>query len=545
MDNKLSAIIKYKLPDYVRDEHEMFVAFVQAYVEYLEEEGNWLNYMNRFQRNLDVDRADNDFIERYLAEFASTFPHTTKIPTNQLLKLMREFYLSKGSEDSFRFIFTVLFDADIEIIYPREYMYVPSSGEYAAESMCYITGDNWFKLNIDNSDLNASLEGTTSGSTAVLDTITSTYLDGVRVSKLEVSSYDGQFIPGESVVLTVDDQEVIETVKGSIAHINVNDGGTNYTLGDTLTITDTSGGQRAIAKINQLAKGGLTQVNIVNPGTGYAVGDVVKTGGAIGSNGFGFRARVYEVGGSGEILRVRVDAPGYDYTKKVNANVKSSGGTGAIIELNGDNVGKIESIEVIDGGIGYVDAGTITITIDSDEGTGAVLTPVVSGIFTAPKRYLNEKSTPSGNSKIMDSYYYQQYSYVIGSSVSPHKWLGTVKRIAHPAGTQLFGMYKLENDADISVSVAPGIANTITRTVSMMFDNEVNYDFSITQSRTLMRQSHDACQLGLVLSDLDDIKFYSTFDWTIGDFADYSIEDIEDNCSPLIEKQDSSELTIT
>ena len=546
MDNKLSSIIKHKLPAFVRDEHEMFVAFIQSYVEFLEEEGNWGHYMNRFQRNLDVDRADDDFVARYVSEFASTFPQATKIPTNQLVKLMREFYLAKGSEDSFRFIFTILFGVDIEIIYPREYMYIPSSGEYNSDDVVYITGDNWFKLNIDNNDLNAAIEGTTSGAVAVIDTITSTYLGGKQISKLDISSYEGQFIPGESVVLSVDETEVIETVRGAIIRMKVVDGGTNYKLTDPITITDTGTGQRAKAKILKLEKGGLTQSNVVSGGSGYAVGDPVKAGSQVDSPGFGFRGHVYEVSQSGEIIRIRIDAPGYDYTIKTYAMVKSPTGMGAVVELNGDNVGKIESVQMIDGGINYDQVNTIVINIDTEEGINSTLVPVLGGIFTSPKRYTNEKSTPSGNSKIMDSYYYQQYSYVIGSSVSPHNWLGIVKRIAHPAGTQLFGMYKLENEIDISVDVAPDDGtSTFQRTYALTSFSDTDIELTVEQYRIIERHVNATCQLGMVLSELNHIKFLDTFDWTLGDFANMTIDDIENECPDLSSKQESSEITLS
>lgn len=544
-DNKLSAIIKYKLPEFVRDEHEMFVAFVQSYVEFLEQEGNYLHYMERFQRNLDVDRADDDFLDKYLKEFATTFPRKTKLPTNQLLKLMREFYLAKGSEDSFRFIFTILFDADIDIIYPRELMYIPSSGDYSADILAYITGENWFKLRIDNNDLNAFIEGQSSGASAVIDSITSTYVNGAQVNRLEISSYDGKFTPGETVTLTVDDTAVTETIYGSLASIKVVDGGTNYKIDDTLTIIDSTSGTRAKAHISQLEKGPLNQVTIVNAGTGYEVGDTVKAVSVLGSDGYGFRAKVYEVGLNGEIVRVRVEDGGYEYRKKTLGNIRSVNGSGAILELNGDDVGKIKSIEVIDGGVNYSDPNTITIQIDTDDGVDAVLEPQLDGMFITPKRYRNEKSTPSGNSKLMDSYYYQQFSYVIASNESPHNWLGIVKRIAHPAGTQLFGMYQLRSSVDVLVSIAEGGQTAISRNLRFLFEIDLQQPFSTVSQRTLLRYSENNCQLGLVLGDLDDMKFLDSFNWVIGDFAEVTVGDVIGNCTPKLEKQDSANITIT
>ncbi len=546
VDSKLSSIIQYKLPQFVQDEHEMFIAFVKAFYEYAEQEGNWLHFMERYQRNLDVDRADDDFLDQYLKEFATTFPKNTMIPSNQLLKLMREFYLSKGSEDSFRFAFTILYNADIEIIYPREFMYVPSSGSYSADLIAYITGDNWFKLNIDNNDLSATIEGNTSGSGAVIDSIISTYIEGQQILQLEISSYNSQFEPGETVTLTVDGTEVLETMLGAITSIEVTDGGSNYKVDDEVNIVDSGSGLRAKANIESLFSGALDQVTVTNPGTGYEVGDTIKAQSITGSNGYGFRASVYEVGGSGEIIRVRIENGGHDYSSKTAGIVSSGGGTGALIELNGDAIGKIKSVEVIDGGINYSSVGNITLDVVSDEGTGAVLTPVLNGVFTSPKRYRDAKSMTSGTSKVLDSYYYQQFSYVIGSKISPHEWFGSIKRILHPAGTQLFGMFKLENEFDISIELAPGFASAIGRNLSFVNSADLLQDLSTsTQQFTRIRYIDANCQMGLTLNDLDQMKFNPNFNWSVGDFANYSIRDVEASCADAINKQESTDITIT
>ena len=211
--DKLSSILKYKLPDFVREDHELFVAFVQAYYEWMEQEGQAHHFLQTYRENMDVDRASDAFIDEFMVEFADTFPKTTLIPRNVLLKTIREFYLAKGSEDSFRFIFTVLFNTEIEIIYPREFLQIASGGDYTSDVIAYITGDNWFKLNIDNDDLNASIVGQTSGAQAVIDTILSTFIEGQQIIQLEISSFNGQFTPGETVTLTVDDFTVEETAR--------------------------------------------------------------------------------------------------------------------------------------------------------------------------------------------------------------------------------------------------------------------------------------------------------------------------------------------
>ena len=55
------------------------------------------------------------------------------------------------------------------------------------------------------------------------------------------------------------------------------------------------------------------------------------------------------------------------------------------------------------------------------------------GTWEGTKGFLNSDMV------IQDSYYYQDFSYIIKSNVSIHKWRNIVKSIIHPAGLELFG----------------------------------------------------------------------------------------------------------
>ncbi len=62
-----------------------------------------------------------------------------------------------------------------------------------------------------------------------------------------------------------------------------------------------------------------------------------------------------------------------------------------------------------------------------------------------------------GNQKILDSYYYQDYSYLVKSKTPIDIWRSLIKETTHPAGFQLFGEVLLESSAEISM---PGTTNT-------------------------------------------------------------------------------------
>lgn len=548
MRNKLTALLRYNLPQFVREEHELFVAFVQAYYEFCELDGNYLAFLQQFEDNQDVDLATNEYLDAFIAEMAQTFPKNLLIDKNVLLKTIREFYLARGSEQSFKFLFTILFNTQIEIQYPKVFLHRSSDGKYESNDIAHITADNAFKFDLDlpPEEIAASIEGVTSGAQAVIDTFTVTYFNSQQIFILDISSYQGAFIPNEDVYLSINGVTVKESIYGLVNRITVDNGGTNYRIDDEVTITDTTG-QRAKAKIKRLDHGDLDSITITNSGTGYEVGELIGATPQLDSPGYGFLGEITEVDGGGAITGVRVLNGGYDYNKKTYGFVKSGVGVGAILDLNGDRIGKILELEVFSSGIDYFDTGTINITITSAEGTGGVFTPVLSGIFNEPKSYTNADDWPSNYCRIQDSNYYQDYSYVIQSSVSPHLWLEQVKRVAHPAGMKLFGSLLFENEYDLSLMLAPELSTSLSIIIKLLYFFDINQSLVAVQAPVrVIWEAEEACNLDLTLRDLDELKFFDTFEWTIEPFADYTINDVITSppCQPIMPYHDGVELTI-
>ena len=57
------------------------------------------------------------------------------------------------------------------------------------------------------------------------------------------------------------------------------------------------------------------------------------------------------------------------------------------------------------------------------------------------------------NQKIIDSYFYQDYSYVVKSKTPINQWRELIKSTTHPAGFQLFGQVDVEGTADVEMPI--------------------------------------------------------------------------------------------
>lgn len=544
MSDKISSIVTAILPDFIENEYEVFVSFVKAYYEFLEEEGNTLNFIERFQDGLDIDLADEDFLTRFTDDFLIDFPVDVLIPTPMLIRNIKNFYRSKGSKEAYEFIFRILYDTGIEMIYPKELLLRPSDGKFVNNEFIYITADNDFKLDINDDELFSTVTGRVSGAVAVVDTITSLFHNNKKIYKVDISSDQGTFIPGETVDLAIEDDIVIETIFGLLSSIEISTPGNSYTVDDKITISDSAGGTSAQARVLSVSLGGYENVTVVSGGTGYVVGDFIYADKTIVSSGYGFVAQVSKVDGSGAILNVRIDDNGYDFDKNTKGVLPSSAGTGADLDLSGNQIGNITRFQVFDPGIDYTTVGTVSITVDSVDGSGIVATPIITSKFKTPDLFENSDGMLDSYSRIIDSFYWQQFSYAIKSSTSFHLWGDMMKKLMHPGGQQLFGIFSLDLSANIDIKSA--ILSDITHGMRYVFNAILNQP---TSTNTIIHKQQYvdlSCSLSNNEDDFDQNKFLPVFTYPISEFYDITIGEFYDDDCPLPTKYTiDSEITIT
>ncbi len=114
--------------------------------------------------------------------------------------------------------------------------------------------------------------------------------------------------------------------------------------------------------------------------------------------------------------------------------------------------GSITSASVDNSGTGYsrIDPLTVTnVTRSAQNGTAA---PEVTGIVDYNGKYTDTKGFISWNNKLQDNYYYQQFAYVLRSKQSTNTYREIVKKLLHPAGTNVFGDLLIQSNAAISFS---------------------------------------------------------------------------------------------
>lgn len=305
MDQKTSLLIEGQVPEFVREEYPLFVTFLEAYYEFLEnKQGVNKNDLLTQSKNLktifDVDESIDEFEENFFNTYASLIPVDVQGNKELLIKNILPLYQSKGSESSFKLLFRFLFHEDPNIFYPRDSILRASSGEWKIDNSIkastnissFYTADGNTKqfiiisqLSSDNIDVYLNDSLTTSGF-KVLKEYNLIEFDSNLASntKLEIyydsfdrTIFDNRKLTGVTSGATtiveksfrrlLNNAEILEMFVDSKTTVG------EFSVGETVE-TDVFVGENLVnVRIRTVSE--LKEITVTNSGSNYNVGDPV------------------------------------------------------------------------------------------------------------------------------------------------------------------------------------------------------------------------------------------------------------------------------
>lgn len=127
-ERNTSLRVNAQFPEFFREEYSLFVRFVSEYYNYLD-----TTYSGNIDQVRDIDLCDDVFLQHFRNTFCPTLPNFEYIDLKFFIKHAREFYRSKGTIDSVKFLFRALFNEGIEIFYPGDYLLKAQDGVWDQE----------------------------------------------------------------------------------------------------------------------------------------------------------------------------------------------------------------------------------------------------------------------------------------------------------------------------------------------------------------------------------------------------------------------------
>jgi hypothetical protein len=433
---KISSVLPSQVPEFVREDYGTFIEFIKAYYEFLD-----LNYDSQFTTLRDLDNTLDSFIENFKNEVAHNIPYTV-VNERFLLSKMKDQYLAKGSEASFKLLFKILFNKDVVVDYPSKQILRASDGKWNQDVSIFVY------VNAGNPD---DVVG------KIVDVVTATKILRIQVDKrqyveievnnaIQISEHiyelfiDRRFFGNISIGDKLRYSNVFDaTILATTSKVEVQRAGKKFKVGDLYEVKNGQGAG-SILKVTRVSDvGGIQALEFVKYGIGYTTD---------------FTATLLPYGG---------------------VSATSAGATGLVISGASPNT----SIAFSETTNGFFEQGTINTTnynvtaywdgtyvgetvreffvdnkytiLDADE--PAVIKITLNSLAKYPGYYTTNDGFLDDAIFIQDSRYYQAFAYVLKIDERLDTYRSAVKTLLHPAGMALFGEFDIRNEFDTGTTL--------------------------------------------------------------------------------------------
>ena len=275
----ISPLIESQVPDFVNMDHENFVAFLEAYYEWMENEGNATERTLLLNDYRDIERTLTDFIESFNDTFMKNVPTVIEkdsdgnvIDRANILMNIKDFYAIKGTEKSFEFFFRAFYDSVCEFYYPRTDIMEVSGGRWIEKKSLRLTssnGTNNFDM-VGKTLIQTDPNGFQTG-TAKVEEVFQYDIYPYKVTEVFLSNIQGTFSTDYRISVAIDDTTTLsESVFGVIGSFSFENKGVNYRFGDQVVLKSPGAGKGVKAKVSRVNnKGAIQQLSLIDPGANY------------------------------------------------------------------------------------------------------------------------------------------------------------------------------------------------------------------------------------------------------------------------------------
>ena len=503
--------IKWTLPDFIRTDYAgttSFVTFLEKYYESLDQTDSPLNILLN-KRYFDIDNADSDELDKWAKELAHNFPKTTEFDRLTLYKYLKSIYESKGSKRSIEAFFKIVYNEDVEVSFPSQYVLRASDGEWVEEkSVRAFSGYNEYEvLNINATNIDV-VYYQTAGSITYATRIPTSVRNVAKISYTAPQAYE-VFLDLDRSITEIKgpgaqgSATIIVDSSGSVTGFNIINGGYQYDAAPTVQLFDdnASPGSGFEGRV-EVSNGAITGVVITDGGSGYNVADttvvfdtedvrtfiidrdaplaasnvrayLTRTLSSVTSKTYSGANAGFQIGNVYVINESGDDGLGYALDYFAEDYVFIGGGNNAIIRVTSIDSSNVPTAwEIINPGAGFTKA-TTDISILSSTGESLDITLNTNYLYQPTGKYKNDRGKLSDVNKLQDNMKWQSYSYIVKSTQPKTAWETAFKEAAHIAGMEVFGDLVLTAELDYSTTI--GVVSEGLRINYFEFD-EVSID---------------------------------------------------------------------
>jgi len=445
---KIEDTLVSQIPGHVVESYPFFVQFLKGYYEWMGRDDNPYGRIKNHLDYLSFKKTMPEYVSFMQEEFLNKLPQNAIGDKKIFIEWSKKLNLAKGSHESYKFLFRMLFgETTTEIYLPKQNILRTSDGEWISNQVSIITtnsGNPEKFLYKRISQRREIFPGVFETAEATVDSFIVKYSSKFNVVEFTLTDVVGNFVLGYPISDTEGNSEYPIP---SVSSFDIINGGQNFSVGDRIEFDPNSWTPNYVNTLVVSELGILdTQIS-----TTLSSNDIQVKLNNVSTQNFEYDGRFlysndFEVGDSVNIT-LQNAYEGLFYVSVINSS-------GAIVEIS-----------VSDSPICLTNDIQIDLSFDSAFGQNAIIKANTGLVRNIPGYYVDEKGHLSSQMYLQDSDYYQDYSYEIRTEQDFQKYADVVLNVLHPAGFKVFGRVRLINIIEILIGVSQDDSDVIIERV--------------------------------------------------------------------------------
>ena len=265
LDAKLSTLVENQFPAFYKEEGPKFLAFIKAYYQYLETTGKQQDIQRNLKNYKDIDDTLDEYIQYFRSELMPEIPDDALADKRLLAKRIKDLYTTKGTIDSYKLLFKILYDEDVEINFPADQMLKVSDGDFRIDRYLVTHHDpRAYTL------IGKTIKGTDSQAEGLVEDVKRLVAKNRDIDQILLSNVKGSFNHLEAIQLKGVPNSYAPIVECGIRRVTVATGGGEYRKGDIVDIISSKTGAFAKAVVTDTSDlQSKVNFNLVDGGSGY------------------------------------------------------------------------------------------------------------------------------------------------------------------------------------------------------------------------------------------------------------------------------------
>lgn len=476
IESQTSVILDRQIPEYVRENFGLFVSFIKQYYNWLDSEDNVDDRIKRLIDQRQISYAAEPYINHLLEDFLDNIPKNLQIDYEILIRNIKSFYASKGTEASIRYFFNIFrsindsfsfyvhHSATANDLVGKTFTGSLSGSKFTITKTSKIDDTTSFVvidlLNFVFPETNDVIINIDDELEFYSTTISNFNID-ISYPKLRILRSSNGVWQNSTIIVIKTNRHLNLTGKSFTSSINNNSG---FIDTQNLIRIDTDNYYELKISFNNyifwddaenIIVDGIeydcvsvcASVNIVSSGSNYSPGDefnIKQAGNVVGKlrvksttkskltkfsvlyGGYNYAigdeiiigdnlgiAIVSELGPLNSIVGVKLIYSNPWIATFQTGSINSVSGYDAELVFYDDNIGNIKEIEIIDSGINVTSDCVVEIPTRSLIEIPTNIVAKTSTLKYADYTYTSDIGLLNESDKLQDNYFYQDYSYVV------------------------------------------------------------------------------------------------------------------------------------